>query len=107
MSMKIGRKSFTIVEVLASLVILCVIVGFGTFLAPFFNISNRASQKIMALGFARETMEELYSTIGIPDGAGTRPLPAGAMNNALNATRTFNVTNYGSYSVITVTVSWD
>lgn len=106
----IYRKSaFTIVEVMVALVVLAIIAATGTFLVPLYRFALNDSRKIMALNFARQTMEELYWDSGLMAGGGDRDLPANALANAANVSRTFTVTpdDTGNYLIITVNVHWD
>lgn len=108
-----NKKGLSLVEIIIAMVVIATI-SVATF--EYFWHCRRfilnTDLRLMAVGFARETIEELYWDDDLTETPGPvdDPLPAGVLGNPPhNGYRNYTVDNNSTndYQIITITVGWN
>jgi len=115
-----NRKAFTLVELAASIIIIAVISLVALEYAIHCErLIIKPKLRLIAVNFARETMEELYGldydSLAATTAPVSRDLPdsgeLGLLRNRYGGTRTYEIAEFtsgtNSYKVITVKVEWN
>jgi len=104
---------FTLIELILGVIIIAIAavssLEFYTYCHKFFIL--RSSLTSQALGFAKESMEGLYWSDPYDAALNTTPAPPlpaipATGDFAFKGSRSYSVTDKGSYKVLEVTVSW-